>query len=163
MLNGSQTFVLDKEALESCESTCMLFVFSQRAPTHCPTVVKHTSVVKHCGVFAICSLECAASLFIYLSTVCCRYASRQSMAPCGCHVTVALRGQCPTIWVMILAIRHSHPFHALIGQLYGDERGARLSQSCAPFLSTLFFIVKTILNNMWLVTRSSSYMSLPDH
>lgn len=40
-LNGSQTFIQDKETLENEESSCILFVFAPRAPTRCPPVVKY--------------------------------------------------------------------------------------------------------------------------
>lgn len=93
MLNGSQTFVLDKEALESCESTCMLFVFSQSAPTHCPTVVKYTSVVKHCEQClqsAVLSVQ-RLSLCVYA-----HYIVDMPAAPsCGCHATVAFTDPLP--------------------------------------------------------------------
>lgn len=66
-VDGSQTFVLDKEALERHQSTCSLFVFSPSAPTRCAAALKHASVAKHCEVFAVCGCEFAApSLCFYV-------------------------------------------------------------------------------------------------
>lgn len=51
-VDEAQTLVRDKEALEGHRSTCMMFVFSQ--------ALKHTSVAKHCEVFAVCGCQYVA-------------------------------------------------------------------------------------------------------